>query len=87
MGSSSEPIEGTILVNTLILLVFTFNFIGVKLIDKIVLVSGVQQSESVIPINTSILFSHIGYCNLLSRFSCAIEEFLFILFIYLFIFF
>ena len=41
---------------------------------KVVLVSGVQQSESVIPIHISILFFHIGYFKLLSRFSCAIQQ-------------
>ena len=43
------------------LLFFTFNFIGVWLMYHVILVSGVQQSELVIHINTSILFSHIGY--------------------------
>ena len=38
-----------------------------------VLVSGVQQSESVIHIHISILFSHIGYYGILSRFPCAIQ--------------
>ena len=32
---------------------------------NVVLVSGVQQSESVICINISVLFSHIGYYKLL----------------------
>ena len=36
---------------------------------RVALVSGVQQSESVIHINISILFSHRGYYKLLSRFS------------------
>ena len=41
----------------------SFNFIGVWLIYNVVLVSGVQQSGSVIP--TSIFFfSHIGYYKL-----------------------
>ena len=48
------------------LIFFKFNFIGVCLMY--------QQSESVIHINTSILFSHIGYYKLLSGFSCAIQE-------------
>ena len=34
------------------------------------LVSGIQQSESVIHVNISILFSHIGYYKFLSMFSC-----------------
>ena len=35
---------------------------------NVVFISGVQQDESVILINISILFSHIGYYKLLSRF-------------------
>ena len=38
------------------------------------LISGVQQSESVIRINTSILFPHMDYYKPLSRFSCAVQE-------------
>ena len=49
------------------------NFIGVELIYNVVLVSGVEQSELVMNINISILFSHIGYYKLLSRFVCAIQ--------------
>ena len=44
--------------------------VGVELIDNIILVSGVQQSESVIHINISILF--FPYRLLQSRFSCSI---------------
>ena len=43
--------------------VFRLNFAGVQLTYNVVLVSGVQQSKSVIHINISILFSHIGYTN------------------------
>ena len=42
-------------------------------IYNVILVSGVQQSESFIYINISILFSHTGYYKLLSRFSCATQ--------------
>ena len=35
---------------------FLINFIGVQLIYSVVVVSGVQQSESVIPIHRSTLF-------------------------------
>ena len=42
---------------------------------NVVLVSSVQQSESVIHINISILFSHRSYYKLL-RFSCAIKSIL-----------
>ena len=38
-----------------------------------VLASGVQQSESDIHVNMSFLFSNIGYFQLLSRFSWAIQ--------------
>ena len=41
---------------------------------NVVLVSGVQQSESVIHIHISILFPHIGYYKLPNRFSCALQE-------------
>ena len=45
------------------------NFIGVLLIYNIVFISGVEQSKSVIRINISILYAHVGYYKLLSRFS------------------
>ena len=35
---------------------------------NVVLVSGVQQSRSVIHVNIAILFSHMGYYKLLGRF-------------------
>lgn len=38
----------------------------------IVLVSGVQQRESVQCTNISILFSHLGYYQLMSRISCTV---------------
>ena len=60
-----------------------FNFvlfffkIEVQLIYKVVLVSSVQQSDSVIYIYVyiyfSIFFSIIGYYKILSRFPCAIQ--------------
>ena len=53
---------------------FFIIIIGVQLIYNVVLVSGVQQSESVIHINMSVLFSNPGYYKLLSRFSCAIQQ-------------
>ena len=39
----------------------------------VVLASGVQQSESIIHTNISILFSHTGYYKLLSRFRCTTQ--------------
>ena len=39
-------------------------------------ISSVQQSESVIDVHNPLLarfFSHIGYCRVLSRVSCAIQ--------------
>ena len=39
-----------------------------------------QQSESVTHINTSIIFSHIGYYKQLSRFSVLYSGFLLVLF-------
>ena len=58
-------------------------FIGVELISSVVLVSGVQQSESVIHTHTSTLrfFSHVGHYRVLHRVPCAIQQ---ILFSYLF---
>ena len=44
------------------------------MIYNVELVSGVQPSESVIHINTSILFSHISYYKLLSRVSSAVDS-------------
>ena len=58
----------------LYLFVFTFN---------VVLVSGVQQSESVTHINISILFSHRGYYKLLSRFSFFLNLFIYLFFVFL----
>ena len=56
---------------------FSFLFyIGVELINNDVLVTGVQQSDSVIP-HTSILFfkffSLLGYYRILSKVPCAIQ--------------
>ena len=49
------------------------------MIYNVVLVSGVQQSESVIHIHISTLFffrlfSHIGHYRVLSRVPCAIQQ-------------
>ena len=52
---------------------FFFLIIGVWLIYNAVLVSGVQQSESVMHMHIAILFrffSHIGYYRILSSFLC-----------------
>ena len=54
-----------------ILFFFFLNFIGVYL--QCCISFRCTVSESVIHINTSILFSHIGYYKLLSRFSCATQ--------------
>ena len=57
-------------------LFFFFDFI-LQLIYNVVLVPGVQQSDSFIHINISILFQilfHIGYYRILSRGPCAIKE-------------
>lgn len=54
-------------------ILFKFNFIGVELAYSVVLVSGVQQHESVTRVNISIVFSHVGYYIPLSRFSCALQ--------------
>ena len=63
--------------NSQICVFFKFNFIGVQLIYNVILVSGVWQNESVMHINTSILFPYLGYYKLLSRFSCAVQQVLF----------
>ena len=57
--------------------VFVLIFIGVQLIYNVVLLSAVQQSESVI-LNTYInsffrLFSHIGNYRVLSRVPCVTQ--------------
>ena len=52
-------------------------FVGVQLIYNIVLVSGVQQSDSVIHVHISIFvrfFSHVGYYRILSKVPCAIQK-------------
>ena len=50
-------------------------FLFLLLFYNVMLISGVQQSDSVIHINVSIfqILSHIGYYRLLNRVSCAIE--------------
>ena len=58
------------------LLFFFLIFIRVELIYNVVLVSAVQQSESVIHITISTLFRffpHIGHYRVLSRVPCAIQ--------------
>ena len=52
------------------------NFIGGWLTYNVVLASGLQQSEPVVHIHISIIFSHTGYYRILSRFPCAISRFL-----------
>ena len=55
---------------------FFLNFTGVELIYHVVLVSGVQQSDSAVHIHIYIpyrFFSHIGYHRILSRVPCAIQ--------------
>ena len=56
--------------------VFFWFFIGVQLIYNVVLVSAVQQSESVIYIYPLFFrfFSHIGDYRVLSRVPCAIQQ-------------
>ena len=44
------------------------------MIYNVVFILSVQQSESVMLITISILFSHIGYYKLLSQCSCAMEQ-------------
>ena len=52
-------------------------FFEVQLNFNVVLVSGLQQSDSVININVypffSDSFSHVGYYGVLSRVPCAIQ--------------
>ena len=50
-------------------------FLFLLLFYNVMLISGVQRSDSVIHINVSIfqILSHIGYYRLLNRVSCAIE--------------
>ena len=55
---------------------FFYIFIGVELIYNALLVSAVQQIESVIHIRISTpfrFFSHIGHYSILSRVPCAIQ--------------
>ena len=52
-------------------------YIGVELINNVSLVSGVQQSDSVIHIHVSILFqffSPFRYYRVFSRVPCAIQQ-------------
>ena len=53
------------------------NFNGIEVTYNVGIVSGLQQSEVVIYIHTTIpsqFFSHIGYYRILSRFPYAIQE-------------
>ena len=63
--------------NILCLVILKKMYIGVELIYNVMLVSGVQQSDSVIHIFIYpfffIFFSHIGYYRILSRAPCAIQ--------------
>ena len=52
---------------------FFFKFFWCIVDSQCCMSQGTQQSESVICINISILFSHIGYYKPLSRFSCAMQ--------------
>ena len=52
----------------MIILSFTFCFIEVQLINNVVLVSGVQQSDSVVQIHVSILFQILFPLGLLHNF-------------------
>ena len=56
------------------------NYIGVQLIYNVMLVSGVQQSESFIYIHISTLFQilspYVGQYKVLSRIACSIQKFL-----------
>ena len=55
---------------------FKLIFIGVESIYNVVLISAVEQSDSVIQIHISTFFrffSHIGHYRVLSRVSCAIQ--------------
>ena len=58
----------------LVILFFFFLIIGVQLTYNVVLVSGVEQSESVIHKHTFFFgfFSWVGYYRVLSKFPCAI---------------
>lgn len=50
-----------------------FNFMGLSLTSKVVLVLGVQQSASIMHINISTLFPHRDYRQS-RRFSCAVQS-------------
>ena len=74
-----------ILVNNLMYYLFLQFFIGVQLIYNVVLVSVIQQSDSVIQTHTHThtyththtffrLFSHIGHYRILNRVSHAIQQ-------------
>ena len=57
--------------------VFILFYIGAQLINNAVLVSGLQQSDSVVHIHESILsqiFFHLGYYRILCRAACAIQQ-------------
>ena len=50
-------------------------YLGAQLIDNVVLVSDVQQSDSVIPLHVPIffkLFTHLDYCRILNGPPCAL---------------
>ena len=55
---------------------FPYFFIGPQLIYNVILISVVQQGESVIHIHISTLgfFSHKGHYGVLSQVACAIQQ-------------
>ena len=70
--SDSKRIKSPVVyTECLMLCIFFFNFIVVKLTYNIVLVSGGQQTESFSNISISFLSSHTGYYKLFLGFSCC----------------
>ena len=81
LGSHPRSIDLSLFLSTSVnhQIYFFFNFIEVYLIYNVVLLSGVQQSESVIQIHISshfTFFSHTGHyiSGVLIRVSCAIQQ-------------
>ena len=60
--------------------VFLFVLIEVQVVYNVVLVSGVQQSDSVIHIFFFTFFSLISYYKILSRVPCAIQQVLLVIY-------
>ena len=72
---ASFPIKTLFLKNVYLFFFYFYFKLGAQLINNVVLVSDVQQSDSVIPLHVPIffkLFTHLDYCRILNGPPCAL---------------